>query len=149
MLITPAGFEIFFKEFGQPAETLDLPPLPTTNPKKEMFEAMRDRIELGMFLCLRYRYKMTHNGSRLCAVAELTNWPSSPKHFRFSRSQVGSGTRALDYCLCFHHQPRQTQHAHFTHCAFLMISHPSYSISCWSRVPRSYFKVGIYILYGL
>ena len=48
MLITPAGFEIFFKEFGRPAETLDLPPVPTTNPRKEMFEAMHDRmIELG------------------------------------------------------------------------------------------------------
>ncbi len=48
LLITPAGFEIFFKEFGRPAETLDLPPVPTTNPRKEMFEAMHDRmIELG------------------------------------------------------------------------------------------------------
>ena len=48
MLITPAGFEVFFKEFGQPAKTLDLPPMPTTNPRKEMFEAMHARmIELG------------------------------------------------------------------------------------------------------
>ena len=48
LLITPAGFEVFFKEFGQPAKTLDLPPIPTTNPRKEMFEAMHDRmIELG------------------------------------------------------------------------------------------------------
>ncbi|MCW3092483.1 MAG: hypothetical protein JWP81_3552 [Ferruginibacter sp.] len=48
MLITPAGFEVFFKEFGQPARTLDLPPIPTTNPRKEMFEAMHARmIELG------------------------------------------------------------------------------------------------------
>jgi len=48
LLITPAGFEIFFREFGRPAETLDLPPIPTTNPRKEMFEAMHDRmIELG------------------------------------------------------------------------------------------------------
>ena len=48
MLITPAGFEVFFKEFGQPAQTLDLPPVPTTNPRKEMFAAMHDRmIELG------------------------------------------------------------------------------------------------------
>ena len=48
MLITPAGFEVFFKEFGKPAQTLDLPPIPTTNPRKEMFEAMHDRmIELG------------------------------------------------------------------------------------------------------
>jgi quercetin dioxygenase-like cupin family protein len=48
MLITPAGFEVFFREFGQPAETLDLPPVPKTNPRKEMFEAMHHRmIELG------------------------------------------------------------------------------------------------------
>lgn len=48
LLITPAGFEVFFKEFGQPAKTLDLPPIPTTNPRKEMFEAMHARmIELG------------------------------------------------------------------------------------------------------
>ncbi len=48
MLITPAGFEVFFQEFGRPAETLDLPPVPTTNPRKEMFEAMHNRmIELG------------------------------------------------------------------------------------------------------
>ena len=48
MLITPAGFEIFFKEFGQPAQTLDLPPIPTANPRLEMFEAMHERmIELG------------------------------------------------------------------------------------------------------
>jgi quercetin dioxygenase-like cupin family protein len=48
MLITPAGFEIFFKEFGQPAQTLDLPPMPNTNPRKEMFDAMHKRmIELG------------------------------------------------------------------------------------------------------
>jgi len=48
MLITPAGFEIFFKEFGQPAQTLDLPPIPTANPRLEMFDAMHERmIELG------------------------------------------------------------------------------------------------------
>lgn len=48
MLITPSGFEVFFKEFGRPAETIELPPVPTTNPRKEMFEAMHDRmIELG------------------------------------------------------------------------------------------------------
>ena len=48
MLITPGGFETFFREFGRPAETLDLPPVPTTNPRKEMFQAMHDRmIELG------------------------------------------------------------------------------------------------------
>jgi len=48
MLISPAGFEVFFQEFGRPAQTLDLPPVPTTNPRKEMFEAMHNRmIELG------------------------------------------------------------------------------------------------------
>ena len=48
MLITPAGFEIYFREFGVPAKTLELPPVPTTDPRKEMFEAMHDRmIELG------------------------------------------------------------------------------------------------------
>ena len=48
LLITPAGFEVFFQEFGIPALTLDLPPIPTTNPRKEMFEAMHNRmIELG------------------------------------------------------------------------------------------------------
>jgi hypothetical protein len=47
-LITPAGFETFFKEFGRPALTLDLPPVPAENPRKEMFDAMHDRmIELG------------------------------------------------------------------------------------------------------
>ena len=48
LLITPAGFEVFFEEFGQPAKTLDLPPIPTTNPRQEMFDAMHARmIELG------------------------------------------------------------------------------------------------------
>jgi quercetin dioxygenase-like cupin family protein len=48
LLITPAGFEVFFQEFGRPAQTLDLPPVPETNPRKEMFQAMHDRmIELG------------------------------------------------------------------------------------------------------
>lgn len=48
MLITPAGFEVFFTEFGYPAITLDLPPIPTTNPRKEQFEAMDKRMnELG------------------------------------------------------------------------------------------------------
>lgn len=48
MLITPSGFEVFFKEFGTPAKTLDLPPVPTVNPRKEMFDVMHDRmIELG------------------------------------------------------------------------------------------------------
>jgi quercetin dioxygenase-like cupin family protein len=48
LLITPAGFEVFFQEFGQPAQTLDLPPVPVENPRKEMFEEMHKRmIELG------------------------------------------------------------------------------------------------------
>lgn len=48
LLITPAGFEVFFKEFGVPAQTLDLPPVPSANPRKEMFEKMHNRmIELG------------------------------------------------------------------------------------------------------
>ena len=48
LLITPAGFEVFFQEFGMPAQTLDLPPVPTTNPRREMHEAMHNRmIELG------------------------------------------------------------------------------------------------------
>jgi quercetin dioxygenase-like cupin family protein len=48
ILITPGGFEVFFEEFGQPAKTLDLPPIPTTNPRQEIFDAMHARmIELG------------------------------------------------------------------------------------------------------
>ncbi|HMK27392.1 MAG TPA: quercetin 2,3-dioxygenase [Chitinophagaceae bacterium] len=48
LLITPAGFEVFFREFGRPAQTLELPPVPTENPRKEMFEEMHKRmIELG------------------------------------------------------------------------------------------------------
>jgi quercetin dioxygenase-like cupin family protein len=50
LLITPAGFEAFFKEFGRPAETLALPPIPTENPRQEMFDAMNKRMmELGSF----------------------------------------------------------------------------------------------------
>lgn len=48
LLISPAGFEVFFEEFGQPAQTLNLPPVPTANPRKEMFEQMHARmVELG------------------------------------------------------------------------------------------------------
>jgi quercetin dioxygenase-like cupin family protein len=48
LLISPAGFEVFFQEFGIPARTLDLPPIPDTNPREEMFQAMHNRmIELG------------------------------------------------------------------------------------------------------
>jgi quercetin dioxygenase-like cupin family protein len=49
LLISPAGIETFFKEFGVPAQTLDLPPIPETNPRKEEFMAMQKRmIELGV-----------------------------------------------------------------------------------------------------
>ena len=48
MQISPAGFEVFFKEFGRPAESLELPPVPAINPRSEMFQKMHDRmIELG------------------------------------------------------------------------------------------------------
>jgi hypothetical protein len=48
LFITPAGFEVFFQEFGSPAQTLELPPVPTGNPRKEIFQTMHDRmIELG------------------------------------------------------------------------------------------------------
>ena len=48
LLITPGGFEVFFKEFGQPAQTLALPPVPKEDPRQEMLEAMHRRmIELG------------------------------------------------------------------------------------------------------
>ncbi|MEO6489838.1 MAG: cupin domain-containing protein [Ferruginibacter sp.] len=48
LMITPAGFEVFFREFGIPAQTLDLPPVPEGNPREEMFKAMHDRmVELG------------------------------------------------------------------------------------------------------
>ena len=47
LLITPAGFETVFKEFGVPATTLDLPPVPDHLPK-EMFMQIHQRcIELG------------------------------------------------------------------------------------------------------
>ncbi|HUS02077.1 MAG TPA: cupin domain-containing protein [Chitinophagaceae bacterium] len=50
LLITPGGFETFFKEFGRPAQTLDLPPIPTENPRQEMFDAMNNRMmELESF----------------------------------------------------------------------------------------------------
>jgi quercetin dioxygenase-like cupin family protein len=48
LLITPAGFEVFFQEFGRPAQSLDLPPVPTENPREELFAKMSKRmIELG------------------------------------------------------------------------------------------------------
>ena len=42
--ISPAGFEVFFQEFGRPAETLELPAIPTTNPRQEMMQKMHDRM---------------------------------------------------------------------------------------------------------
>ena len=47
LLITPAGFETMFKEFGEPAQTLDLPPVPDNLPK-ELFQQIHNRcVELG------------------------------------------------------------------------------------------------------
>jgi quercetin dioxygenase-like cupin family protein len=47
LLITPAGFETVFKEFGTPAVTLDLPPIPAHLPK-ELFQQIHQRcIDLG------------------------------------------------------------------------------------------------------
>jgi quercetin dioxygenase-like cupin family protein len=47
LLITPAGFETVFKEFGTPAQTLDLPPAPGNLPK-ELFQQIHQRcVELG------------------------------------------------------------------------------------------------------
>ncbi|MEP7373985.1 MAG: cupin domain-containing protein [Chitinophagaceae bacterium] len=47
LLITPAGFETLFKEFGTPALTLALPPM-TGKPPKELFQQIHQRcIELG------------------------------------------------------------------------------------------------------
>ncbi|HET7002082.1 MAG TPA: cupin domain-containing protein [Puia sp.] len=47
LLITPAGFETVFKEFGSPAKTLDLPAIPDHLPK-ELFQQIHQRcIELG------------------------------------------------------------------------------------------------------
>jgi quercetin dioxygenase-like cupin family protein len=47
LLITPAGFETLFKEFGKPAQTLNLPPIPDNLPK-ELFQQIHQRcIDLG------------------------------------------------------------------------------------------------------
>ena len=47
LLITPAGFEIVFKEFSTPAITLELPPVPDHFPK-ELFQKIHQRcIDLG------------------------------------------------------------------------------------------------------
>lgn len=49
LLITPAGMEIFFKEFGIPAQSLELPPLQEGQPPAEFIETMLKRAtELGM-----------------------------------------------------------------------------------------------------
>jgi mannose-6-phosphate isomerase-like protein (cupin superfamily) len=49
LLINPAGLETIFKEFSVPAQTLDLPPIPKTNPREEEKEAMKKRSnELGV-----------------------------------------------------------------------------------------------------
>jgi len=51
LLITPAGLETFFREFGRPAQTLELPPVPDANPREEEFVAMQKRsAELGVVL---------------------------------------------------------------------------------------------------
>jgi len=48
LLITPAGLETIFKEFGRPAQTLDLPPIPDILPNGGMYQQMNKRlIELG------------------------------------------------------------------------------------------------------
>jgi Uncharacterized conserved protein, contains double-stranded beta-helix domain len=47
LLITPAGFETVFREFGVPAQTLELPPVPKDLPR-ELFQQIHQRcIELG------------------------------------------------------------------------------------------------------
>ena len=47
LIITPAGFETLFREFGDPAQSLELPPEPSELPK-ELFAQIHQRcIELG------------------------------------------------------------------------------------------------------
>jgi quercetin dioxygenase-like cupin family protein len=49
LLITPAGVETFFRDFGIPAQSLDLPPIPESNPRAEEFQAMHKRmVEMGI-----------------------------------------------------------------------------------------------------
>ena len=51
LLISPGGLETFFKEFSVPAQTLDLPPVPESNPREEEFLMMKKRMdELGIVL---------------------------------------------------------------------------------------------------
>lgn len=44
LLITPAGFETLFSEFGVPAKTLDLPPVPEKFPQ-DLFRSIHQRCE--------------------------------------------------------------------------------------------------------
>jgi quercetin dioxygenase-like cupin family protein len=49
LIITPPGMESFFKEFGIPAQSLELPPLPEGQPPAVFLENMLKRAtELGM-----------------------------------------------------------------------------------------------------
>ncbi|HEX6889087.1 MAG TPA: cupin domain-containing protein [Chryseolinea sp.] len=49
LLITPGGMETFFRDFSTPAQSLELPPVPDSNPRVEVFEAMHKRmIEMGI-----------------------------------------------------------------------------------------------------
>lgn len=42
LIITPSGFEEMFFQFSQPAQALELPPLPTGRPGKEFFDRMNE-----------------------------------------------------------------------------------------------------------
>lgn len=49
LLITPSGFEEMFLRFSRPAESMELPPVPTQAPGREFFEAMtKVNAELGV-----------------------------------------------------------------------------------------------------
>jgi len=45
LLITPPGIEAFFKEFGMPASSLDLPPIPEGEPPAAFIQKMMSRAE--------------------------------------------------------------------------------------------------------
>jgi quercetin dioxygenase-like cupin family protein len=45
LLISPPGIETFFKEFGVPAQSLELPPLAEGQPPAEFFDNMLKRAE--------------------------------------------------------------------------------------------------------
>lgn len=47
LFITPAGFETVFREFGKPAQTIELPPVPNNLPKKLFLQIHQRCIELG------------------------------------------------------------------------------------------------------